>query len=325
MHYFFTFFWYNYSMRRARITYEGALHHAMNRGINGDEIFSGNKSKTIFLDLLEGTAKSLKIRILAYCIMDNHYHLVLENSNGRMSDFFRQLNGNYGMIYRKLCGERGYVFQSRYKSTLIQEEGYLRISLRYALQNPVRAGLVTRFDHYMWSSANQYFSGQNSGIVDSQYVEDLFSSREDFYGFMAIDQFKEFMPRQTKCGEILGDKTFEASAIGKFDRRAKGLSPGYKRIDDQDPIFNPGEKVIWEFERKIGYPIEEIDVSTHHGKRLRGELLVRLKDIAGLKYREIIEICPFDNLKFPSLGKLYSDAKFRRQRQRADQSGKVKK
>ncbi len=74
-------------MRRARITYEGALHHAMNRGINGDDIFVGSKSKTTFLDLMQDTARKLKIRILAYCIMDNHYHLILENSSGRMSDF----------------------------------------------------------------------------------------------------------------------------------------------------------------------------------------------------------------------------------------------
>lgn len=89
-------------MKRVRLTYRGAYHHAMSRGYNGNDIFAGNKSKGHFLDLLEGTAKKLKIRLFAYCIMDNHYHLVLENSNGRMSDFFGQLNGLYGMYYRKV-------------------------------------------------------------------------------------------------------------------------------------------------------------------------------------------------------------------------------
>jgi hypothetical protein len=59
-------------MRRARITYEGAFHHALNRGINGDNIFAGNNSKSMFLDVMEGTAKNLKIKILAYCIMTLH-------------------------------------------------------------------------------------------------------------------------------------------------------------------------------------------------------------------------------------------------------------
>ena len=88
---------------------------------------------------------------------------------------------------------------------------------------------------------------------------------------------------------------------------------GWKRSDDQDPIFNPVEKVIWEFEQQIGIPIEEVDITTHKGKRLRGELLIYLKDTAGLKYIEIIELPPFDNLKLPSLGKLYRDAKARQQ------------
>ena len=116
------------------------------------------------------TARNLKVRILAYCIMDSHYHLILENSSGRMSDFFRQLNGNFGMIYRKLHGEEGYVFQSRYKSTLIQAEGYLRIAIRYALLNPVRTGLVAKYDHYPWSSASEYFSQKSKGVVDNQFL-----------------------------------------------------------------------------------------------------------------------------------------------------------
>jgi REP element-mobilizing transposase RayT len=298
-------------MRRARITYEGAFHHAMNRGINGDAIFAGSKSKAMFLDVMQGTASNLKIKILTYCIMDNHYHLILENSSGRMSDFFRQLNGNYGMIYRKLYGEHGYVFQGRYKSTLIQADAYLRLSIRYALLNPVRAGIVTEFDSYIWSSANEYFSEISSGIVDSQFVNELFSSKQDFLGFMELNPTEELLPRQTKYGEILGDSEFEKSAFEKFDRRDKKLSIGWKRSDDQEPIFNPVEKVIWEFEQKIGMPIEELDITTHEGKRLRGELLIHLKETAGLKYIEIIEIPPFDNLKLPSLGKLYRDAKVR--------------
>jgi putative transposase len=68
-------------MKRVRITYEGAFHHVMNRGINDEDIFCPGKCKTHFLDYLETYSRKLKIRIFAYCIMDNHYHLVLENSS----------------------------------------------------------------------------------------------------------------------------------------------------------------------------------------------------------------------------------------------------
>jgi REP element-mobilizing transposase RayT len=82
-------------MRRARITYKGAYHHAMNRGHEGKCIFSKDREKEFFLKLLVETSKILKVRILAFCLMDNHYHLVLENSSARRSDFFKQLNGQY--------------------------------------------------------------------------------------------------------------------------------------------------------------------------------------------------------------------------------------
>ncbi len=152
------------------------------------------------------------------------------------------------------------------------------------------------------------------GITDFEFVEGLFSGREDFLGFMQLSQGEVLRPRLTRYGEILGDKEFEKSAFERFDRREAKPSVGGKRKGDQDPIFSSVEKVIWEFQQKIGKPIDEIVVNTYEGKRLRGELLIRLKDIAGLKYSEIIEIPPFDNLKLPSMGKLYRDAKARKKK-----------
>jgi len=94
----------------------------------------------------------MMIRLFSYCVMDNHYHLVLENSSGRMSDCLRLLNGQYGMYYRKMYGGKGYVFQSRFKSTIIENDGYLIKSIAYLLQNPVRAGIVAIARNYIWSS-----------------------------------------------------------------------------------------------------------------------------------------------------------------------------
>ncbi|MFC2146085.1 transposase [Acidobacteriota bacterium] len=72
----------------------------MNRGYDGNPIFAGNVTKSHFLDYLESAVTKMKMRIFAYCIMDNHYHMVLENTSGKMSDFMKLLNGNFGMYYR---------------------------------------------------------------------------------------------------------------------------------------------------------------------------------------------------------------------------------
>src|SRR4030042_1669372 len=127
-------------MQRIRLTYEGALHHAMNRGHGGEKIFSGSGLKKVFIDILTETSRKLKIKIIAYCLLDNHYHLVLENSSGRLSEFFKLLNGRFGIHYRKKNGGKGYVFQNRFKSEIIQDESYLITAIAYVLMNPIRAG-----------------------------------------------------------------------------------------------------------------------------------------------------------------------------------------
>jgi REP element-mobilizing transposase RayT len=101
-------------MRRARLTYPGAFHHCIDRGLGKERILAGDEDKKAFLEILAEASKRLKIRLLAYCLMNSHYRLVIENSSGRMADFFKLLNGEYGTSYRRLHGGNGYVFQGRY-------------------------------------------------------------------------------------------------------------------------------------------------------------------------------------------------------------------
>jgi len=124
----------------------------MNRGHNGEEIFYGNKYKSRFLDFLEDASKKMKIRMFTDCIMDNHYHLVFENTNGKMSECLKRSNGRYGMYYRKASlGGKGYVFQGRFNSTLIDKDAYMLHSIVYLLRNPVRAGILRNAEDYIWS------------------------------------------------------------------------------------------------------------------------------------------------------------------------------
>jgi putative transposase len=106
-------------MRRERLTYPGAFHHVMNRGIKGEYIFPGDKDKEILLEHLSKRAAILGIRIIGYCLMNNHYHLLLENISGRMSGLLKQVNGAYGIYYRRKHGGKGYVFQNRFSHTMI--------------------------------------------------------------------------------------------------------------------------------------------------------------------------------------------------------------
>jgi len=295
-------------MRRERITYTGAYHHVMNRGYDGNDIFAGNKNKNQFLVYLDDAAKKMKIRLFAYCIMDNHYHLVLENSSGRMSDCLKLLNGQYGMYYRKMFGGKGYVFQSRFKSTIIENDGYLIKSIEYLLQNPVRAGIVFRAEDYIWSSLQHYFSNQTQEtqeIVDADYVNQLFGTWESLIAELKSMGKRELSVKLTKHGEVLGSRGFLKLALKKHNRRKKpsDQSIGVQRQDDR--FFEPVEKVLWEFKNIHGVDINDIDTRTWKGKRLRVELLVLLRERAGLKYKDISEFDVFSDLSFSSLRSLY--------------------
>jgi REP element-mobilizing transposase RayT len=281
----------------------------MNRGHDGTDIFNGNKHKSQFIDYLEDATKKMKIKIFAYCVMDTHYHLVLENSNGKMSEFMKWLNGQYGAYYRKVSGGKGYVFQGRFNSTLIDRDAYLLQSIAYLLRNPVRAGVVSNAQDYTWSSIDAYYSNSSHDIVDADFVNELFESKEQLMAAIHTSGARQLPVKITRYGEFLGSEDFFKSALKKFDRRTRPTdqSIGTQRKDDF--YFDPVEKVIREFEKIKGLKMEKIDITTLEGKRQRGELLVLLKDKGGLTYKEIREIDIFGDLRLNSLRGIYRNMK----------------
>ncbi len=282
----------------------------MNRGHNGLPVFNSNKDKNKFLSLAKNNSKKCKISILAYCIMDNHYHLIIQNNSGRMSDFFKRTNGEFGTYYRKKYGGKGYVFQDRFRSTLIQKEQYLLKAFAYVFNNPVEAGLVKDFTEYEWSSAKFYLNEDINGIIDNSFIKDSFVSFQAFKIFINDNSIKYLPLIKTKMGSIFGNNDFIEIAENKYDRR-KLEDNNLQRKRDIDIYFEPVEKILFEFETKYKININNIDKTTIKGKRLRGKLLVNLKDLSGLTYKEIAKLDVFSDVKFNSLGRIYKDTKMR--------------
>jgi REP element-mobilizing transposase RayT len=284
----------------------------MNRGHGRERIFSGEKDKTVFLNMLGMASKRLKIRILAYCLMDNHYHLVIENSSGRMADFFKLLNGEYGIYYRRCHGGSGYVFQGRFKSTLIQDEGYLLMAISYVLGNPVRARLVTDFLEYPWSSAAIYFKTEDSDLIDRVFVEEIYETAKKLHEHVRIWQERksELPIIHTELGPVLADETEIGVLQERFERRSGQESLERKRKDDFG--FEPIAKIYQEFCAMHEVDLDQIDFDTRHGQKVRRVLLLQLKDRGGLKYREIAKLPEFAGVEMNSLGALYRYEKSKR-------------
>jgi len=138
--------------RPLRIEYPGALYHVTTRGNAGGRIFRSDKDREYFLDMLGIIIERFHWLCHGWCLMDNHYHLVLETLEGNLSRGMRQLNGIYTQKYNWKYGKTGHIFQGRYKAILVDKEGYLLELCRYVVLNPVRANIVKRPLDWQWSS-----------------------------------------------------------------------------------------------------------------------------------------------------------------------------
>jgi putative transposase len=128
------------------------VYHITSRGNAREDIFRHDADRVLFLDILCSTAERYNWLIHAYCLMGNHYHLVVETPEGNLSAGMRQLNGVYTQDFNRRYGRVGHVLQGRYKAIVVEKESYLLALCRYAVLNPVRAGLVRRPNEWRWSS-----------------------------------------------------------------------------------------------------------------------------------------------------------------------------
>ena len=128
--------------RPLRLEFPGALYHITSRGNARQEIFLSDDDRTSFLNLLGREVKQQRWNCYAYCLMSNHYHIVIETPEGNLVLGMRRLNGAYSQEFNRRHGRVGHLFQGRYKSIIVDRESYLLELCRYVVLNPVRAGIV---------------------------------------------------------------------------------------------------------------------------------------------------------------------------------------
>ena len=138
--------------RPLRVEYPGALYHVISRGNAYQNIFRDDKDRIKFLEWIKDTAELHNLICHAYCLMDNHYHLLIETPDGNLSKAMRDLNGNYTQWFNARHKSVGHLFQGRYKAFVIEKETYLLQVARYIILNPIRAKLVDHPKDWNWSS-----------------------------------------------------------------------------------------------------------------------------------------------------------------------------
>jgi len=138
--------------RPLRIEYPGAVYHVTSRGDARRTIFCDDNDRLLFLDVLDSIVSRCHWLCHAYCLMNNHYHLVVETPEGNLSRGMRQLNGVYTQRFNRRHRKPGHVFQGRYKAIVVEKESYLLELCRYVVLNPVRAKAVETPGAWNWSS-----------------------------------------------------------------------------------------------------------------------------------------------------------------------------
>jgi REP element-mobilizing transposase RayT len=144
--------------RCARIPCKSGIYHVILRGNERKEIFLEDEDKQRFFDILLEKRKKSNFSLYAYCIMDNHVHLIMNAKDEPLSTVIKRVGTSYAYYYNKKNKRVGHVFQDRFKSENIEDDAYLISAIRYTHNNPVKAAICLSAKDYKWSSMNLYLN-----------------------------------------------------------------------------------------------------------------------------------------------------------------------
>lgn len=240
--------------RPLRIEYPGAWYHVMNRGRRREKIFFSSKDYELFLTVLNETVEMFNLKVSAYCLMPNHYHLLLHTPDGNISRCMRHINGVYTQRFNRANKKDGQLFRGRFKAVVVDNDSHLLEVLRYIHNNPLRAGMAENVDDFRWSSHKGYCSSAKKW--DWLYKDFLLAMFSDNQGH-ARKLYLEFMQEQESekilnfyskknLSSILGNDGFKDWIREKFqDLRFKQDIPKSKELGLRGDIIR--ELVCKEF------------------------------------------------------------------------------
>lgn len=216
-------------------------------------IFKDNKDRLRFLSILEETTDRFNWVCYGYCLMGNHYHLLIETVDPTLSNGMRHLNGVYTQSFNRRHGRGGHIFQGRFKSILVDRDSYLKELCRYIVLNPVRAGLVKNVSSYRWSSYKPTVGLTkvppflNVSWLLNQFGKDLSEAQKQYRKFVLTGIYADSPWHNLKASIFLGPQEF----IQKLTPAIKNRS-GVKEIPKEQRLADrPDLEVLFPYNRAI--------------------------------------------------------------------------
>ncbi|WP_224962177.1 transposase [Geomonas subterranea] len=218
--------------RIARGLSDGFLFHVLNRGNARQEVFHKNGDYYSFLMLIEEAVGEFDIGVLAYCLMPNHFHFLINPGKAQtLGKFMQWLLTSHVRRYHQHYGTCGHVWQGRYKSFIVQEDDHLLTVMRYIEGNPVRANLVKSSKNWKWSSHVERLGRQPRNIIDdapialpadwTSYVDDPMTANEVERLRRSVNRHTPFGADawvETVCGELGLESTLHPRGRPKMEK-----------------------------------------------------------------------------------------------------------
>lgn len=256
--------------RIARMKGEFTTYHIILRGNERKNIFLASEDKERFLETLHRMKDKYNFLIYAYCLMDNHVHLIIYDNGNDISLIMKSINVSYVIYFNRKYKRVGHLFQDRYKSEIVDNDIYLLELSKYIHNNPVKAGIVKNAIEYRWSSFSYY-------VDDDYYLKDKILSTSKILGFISEKQSvaqKEYSQYVNNKEEIVNVKIRDAF-----------ISPE-KENSHYLAQINEAKEKIKGMAQDRGITVDELIKN----KETRNDVIRRLRKNSSLKLKEIGEL-----------------------------------
>ena len=180
--------------RQARKFSESGYFHAMQRGIGKQLLFEAPDDYQFYLRMLEKYSRETGVAVCAYCLMENHTHLLLHDKEKKISEFMKKIGIRYSYYFNQKYERTGHLFQGRYRSEPVEDEAYLIAVTRYILNNPQKAGICAAKD-YQWSSYRCF--GDSSSFADMSIIKSLLGDQKAFDAYLEEENDDQCMDFDT--------------------------------------------------------------------------------------------------------------------------------
>lgn len=175
-----------------------AFIHNMVQGINKEYIFENERYKEKYVNLIKKYTEKYEVTMVAYCIMDNHAHLLTYSENiEKISQFMKDVNSKYAMYYNKIKDRVGYVFRNRFSSKVIYDQEYLFKCIKYIHMNPVKAGITQKEEEYKFSSYRDFFNQEE--FMKSKLFEIVFNQKKEYLEIFKSIEYEVLNLENEKC------------------------------------------------------------------------------------------------------------------------------